>query len=85
MANWRGTWASGTAYAAGDAVSYGGASYYCATANTGQAPGTGADWALEDIYTGPPAAGGGGVTAEAAARAAADAAIIATVPVPGWP
>ena len=32
MANWRGAWASGTAYIAGDSVSYGGTSYYCVTA-----------------------------------------------------
>lgn len=52
MANWRGAWDSGTAYAAGDSVSYGGVSYYCVTANTGQAPGTGADWALLDTFKG---------------------------------
>ena len=54
MANWRGTWDSGTAYAAGDSVSYSGVSYYCATANTGHTPGTDADWAVMDSFTGPP-------------------------------
>src|ERR1035438_10345142 len=53
MANWRGTWASGTAYIADDSVTYGGVTYYCVTANTGQTPGTGADWALQDVFKGP--------------------------------
>src|ERR1039458_7174538 len=53
MANWRGTWASGTAYAADDSVTYGGVTYFCVTANTGQTPGTGADWALQDVFKGP--------------------------------
>src|ERR1039458_7292493 len=52
MANWRGTWASGTAYAADDSVTYGGVTYFCVTANTGQTPGTGADWALQDVFKG---------------------------------
>ena len=56
MANWRGTWASGTAYIADDSVTYGGVTYYCVTANTGQTPGTGADWGLMDSFTGPGAA-----------------------------
>jgi hypothetical protein len=53
MANWRGTWGSGTAYAADDSVTYGGAPYYCVTANTGHTPGTDADWAVMDSFTGP--------------------------------
>src|ERR1035441_7795805 len=56
MANWRGTWASGTAYIADDSVTYGGVTYFCVTANTGQTPGTGADWALLNSFTGPGAA-----------------------------
>src|ERR1039457_533672 len=52
MANWRGTWASGTAYIVDDAITYGGVTYYCVTANTGQTPGTGADWALQDVFKG---------------------------------
>src|ERR1039457_5922527 len=56
MANWRGTWGSGTAYIADDSVTYGGVTYFCVTANTGQTPGTGADWALLNSFTGPGAA-----------------------------
>src|ERR1039457_3456452 len=56
MANWRGTWASGTAYIADDSVTYGGVTYFCVTANTGQTPGTGADWALLNSFPGPGAA-----------------------------
>src|ERR1035441_1975490 len=53
MANWRGTWGSGTAYIADDSVTYSGVTYFCVTANTGQTPGTGADWALQDVFKGP--------------------------------
>jgi hypothetical protein len=56
MANFRGTWDSAVAYIAGDSVTYGGTEYYCVTANTGQVPGTGADWALEGTFEGPAAA-----------------------------
>ena len=52
MANWRGTWASGTAYIADDSVTYSGVTYFCVTANTGQTPGTGSDWALQDVFKG---------------------------------
>ena len=38
---WRGAWLVGTAYVINDAVTYGGASFICATANTGQAPPSG--------------------------------------------
>nr|MBP8291333.1 hypothetical protein [Caldilineaceae bacterium] len=46
---WRGAWASGTAYAKQDAVSYGGKSYITDTAHTaaaGNAPGLGAMWSV---------------------------------------
>src|ERR1019366_5490660 len=52
MANWRGTWNSGIAYIADDSVTDGGVTYFCVTANTGQTPGTGADWALQDVFKG---------------------------------
>ena len=57
MANWRGAWASGTAYSPGDSVSAGGVNYYCVTASTGQAPALSGNWIPQNIYTGPPAAG----------------------------
>src|ERR1017187_3984889 len=60
MANWRGAWASGTAYIAGDSVSYGGTSYYCVTACTGQVPSSSGDWALQDSFEGPAAGGASG-------------------------
>jgi hypothetical protein len=62
MANWRGAWASGTAYLPDDSVTYGGAEYYCVTACTGQTPGVSANWALQNSFEGP-ATGGSGVTA----------------------
>ena len=60
MANWRGAWASGTAYIAGDSVSYSGTSYYCVTACTGQVPSSSGDWAAQDSFEGPATGGGGG-------------------------
>src|ERR1039457_6506159 len=56
MANWRGTWASGTAYIADDSVTYSGVTYFCVTANTGHTPGSDGDWALLNSFTGPGAA-----------------------------
>lgn len=61
MANWRGAWGGGTAYLAGDSVSYGGTEYYCVTACTGQVPSLSVDWALQNTFEGP--ASGSGVTA----------------------
>jgi len=52
VANWRGTWDSGTAYGVDDSVTYGGTFYVCTTANTGQTPGTGVDWVTADTFTG---------------------------------
>jgi hypothetical protein len=63
MANWRGAWDSGTAYAAGDSAAYGGSQWYCVTASTGQAPGTGADWAPQNTFTGDVGAPSGGSAA----------------------
>lgn len=44
VANWRGAYAAGTAYALNDAVSYGGTSYYCIQAGTGHQPDTSPTW-----------------------------------------
>lgn len=44
--NWRGEWAAGTAYAPGDAVSNGGASWFAKAASTGVTPVAGASWDL---------------------------------------
>jgi hypothetical protein len=53
MANWRGTWDSGTAYVFDDSVAYGASLWYCAaSSSTGQAPGSGADWAAMETYIG---------------------------------
>jgi hypothetical protein len=52
MASWRGSWASGTAYTAGDSVTYAGSLYFCVTPATGQAPGSGADWQPMESFTG---------------------------------
>src|ERR1039457_1328878 len=52
MANWRGPWASGTAYIADDSVTYSGVTYFCVTANTGHTPGSDGDWALQDVFKG---------------------------------
>lgn len=40
VVNWRGAWASGTAYAVDDGVSYGGASYIATASSTGAQPDT---------------------------------------------
>jgi hypothetical protein len=65
MANWRGSWDSGTAYAIDDSVTYSGTFWLCVTAVTGQAPGASADWVPEDTYTGVLGAGGTAVFAPA--------------------
>jgi hypothetical protein len=44
--NWRGTWASGTAYALNDAVAYQGSSYIATAASTAVAPTNTAKWAV---------------------------------------
>jgi len=44
--NWRGAWDAGTAYALGDAVANGGASWFAKAASTGVTPVAGASWDL---------------------------------------
>jgi hypothetical protein len=44
--NWRGTWASGTAYAVNDAVAYQGSSYIATAASSAVAPTNTAKWAV---------------------------------------
>lgn len=41
--NWRGAWSSSTSYAANDVVSYGGGSFFCVTAHSGQTPNMNSD------------------------------------------
>lgn len=44
--NWRGAWTESSAYAIGDAVASGGASWFAKTASTGVPPGVGDSWDL---------------------------------------
>src|SRR5207248_2330580 len=59
--NWRGTWASGTTYAAGDSVAYQGSSYMALVATT-TTPTNTANWAVLALRGATGATGPAGLT-----------------------